>query len=166
MKKRNTYVGLFLLVAVLMLGIGYAAISNISLYITGTAKATISDENFKVKFTGTPTVNKEDIVTATITDDTHATMVVDSLKAKGDTATATYTILNESADLSASIEEVKAEISDTEYFSVDTSITDPVTVAAGQTTEVTVTVTLVKTPIDSDKEANIDVELVASPVQP
>lgn len=167
MKKRNTYVGLILLVAVLMLGIGYAAISNITLNINGKAKATLSDENFKVKFTGTPEVSDADLVTAEITsDDTKATINVDSFTKKGQTATATYTILNDSEDLSASIAIPEITNSNEEYFSVTTDMTTATTVVAGDTTTVTVTVELIKTPIDDNQEANINIDLVASPVQP
>ena len=166
MKKRNTYVGLILLVAVLMLGIGYAAITNITLNITGSAKAVVSDENFKVRFTGTPTVSDEDVVTATITDDVTATINVESLVAKGDKDTATYTIENASDDLSASIAVPTVENSNDEYFSVTTDMTDAVTVASKGTTTVTVTVELIKTPIEADETTDITVSLVASPVQP
>lgn len=166
MKKRNTYVGLVLLVAVLMLGIGYAAISNITLNIGGTAKAVISDENFKVKFTGTPEVSDADLISASISNDTTATINVDSFTAKGQTATATYTILNDSADLSASIAVPTITNSNTEYFAVTTDWDAAKTVAAQGTTTITVTVELIKTPIDSDQEAGINVSLVASPVQP
>ena len=166
MKKRNTYVGLILLVAVLMLGIGYAAISNITLNINGSAKATISDENFKVRFIGTPEVSDADIISATITGDHKATITVDSLVSKGDKATATYTIENASEDLSASIAKPTVENDNTEYFSVTTDITEEVTVAATKTTTVTVTVELIKTPIDADQTANINIDLVASPIQP
>ena len=166
MKKRNTYVGLILLVAVLMLGIGYAAMSNITLNITGSASATVNDENFNVHFTGTPTVSDENIVTATITDDTKATITVDSLASKGDKVTATYTIENSSEDLSASIAIPTIANSNEEYFNVTTDMDAATTVIANGTTTVTVTVELIKTPIDADQTADITVSLVASPVQP
>ncbi len=166
MKKRNTYVGLILLVAVLMLGIGYAAITNITLNINGNASATVSDENFKVKFTGTPEVSDDKVITATVSGDHKATINVDSLISKGDKVTATYTIQNASADLSASIAKPTVQNDNTEYFSVTTDITEAVTVTAGDTTTVTVTVELIKTPIDVDQSAEINIDLVASPVQP
>lgn len=166
MRRKKTYVGLVLLLAVLMLGIGYAAITNIDLLISGTAKAVVSDENFKVKFTGTPTVSDEDIVTATITDDHNATITVDSLTAKGDSVTATYTILNDSEDLTASITKPSITNDNEEYFTVTTDWADAKEVAAKGETTVTVTVELIKTPITDDELANIDISFVASPVQP
>lgn len=166
MKKRNTFFGIGLLVALLVLGIGYAAISNITLNIGGTGKAGVSDSNFKVKFIGTPTVSDEDIVKATISKDEEATINVDSLVAKGDKVTATYQIQNASADLSASLAVPTVSNSNTEYFSVTTDMTEAVTLASNETTTITVTVELIKTPIEADQETTINVSLVASPVQP
>lgn len=165
MKRRNTYVGLILLLAVLMLGIGYAAMSNITLNIGGSASAIVEDENFKVKFTGTPEVSSSD-VTATITDDHNATLNVTGLSAKGDKVTATYTIENASEDLSASVAVPTITNSNEDYFTVTTDMSTSQTLAAGGNTTVTVTVELVKTPVDADQTADIKVSLVASPVQP
>lgn len=165
MKRRNTYVGLILLLAVLMLGIGYAAMSNITLNIGGSASAIVEDENFKVKFTGTPEVSSSD-VTATITDDHNATLNVTGLSAKGDKVTATYTIENASEDLSASVAVPTITNSNEDYFTVTTDMSASQTLAAGGNTTVTVTVELVKTPVDADQTADIKVSLVASPVQP
>lgn len=164
MKKRRTYAGLIILVALVVLGVGYAAMSNITLNIGGSASAVVEDENFKVKFTGTPTTTG-DSITASITDDHNATINV-SLSAKGDKATATYTILNDSEDLSASIAVPTITNSNEEYFAVTTDMADTKVVAAGGETTVTVTVELIKTPIEEDQTASINVALVASPVQP
>lgn len=165
MKRKNTYVGLVLLLAVLMLGIGYAAITNIDLKIGGSAKAVVSDENFKVAFTD-KSASDENIVTAGITDDHNATIKVESLTAKGDSVTATYTITNQSEDLSASITKPTVTNDNEEYFSVTTDWDAAKEVAAKGTTTVTVTVELIKTPIDADETANINISFVASPVQP
>ena len=42
----------------ILLGLGYAAIQNITLSIEGTATAAADQSNFLVKFTGTPTVSE------------------------------------------------------------------------------------------------------------
>lgn len=164
MKKRRTYAGLIILVAVLCFGAVYAAMSNITLNIGGSASAVVEDENFKVKFTGTPATTGE-TVTASITDDHNATINV-SLSSKGDKVTATYTILNDSEDLSASIAVPTITNSNEEYFAVTTDMADATVVAAGGETTVTVTVELIKTPIEEDQTSTINVALVASPVQP
>lgn len=165
MKRRNTYVGLILLVAILMLGIGYAAMSNITLNINGGASAVVEDENFKVKFTGTPEVSSEN-VTATIADDHNATLNVSGLSAKGDVETVIYTIENASEDLNASVAVPTITNDNTEYFSVTTDMLAATTLTAGDTTTVKVTVELIKTPVSEDQTADIKISLVASPVQP
>lgn len=72
-------------------------------------------------------------------------MNVNGLTAKGDTATATYTIANTSADLSAVLSATTSNTND-EFFKVTQNIAKG-TVAAGDSTTITVTVELIKTPI-------------------
>ena len=118
MKKRKTFLSIALLLAVLMLGVGYAAIANINFYITGTAGATANAANFQVKYATESSKNpvapdvkvaKKSTIdtseyitaTATYTDDTHATLEISGMKVAGDKVVATYTVLNESPDLKA-----------------------------------------------------------------
>ena len=62
MKNNSTrVVGLVLIVAVLLVAIGYAAITSVTLNINGTANATTNSDNFVVRFTGTPTVSDKSI---------------------------------------------------------------------------------------------------------
>lgn len=155
--NRNTkaIVGLVLLVAVLLVAVGYAAIT-----------ATTKQENFTVEFTGTPTVSDADKVEAKLVDQKplNAIMNVSKLTAKGDTATATYTIANTSADLSAVLSATTSNTND-EYFKITQNIAKA-TVAAGDTTTITVTVELIKTPITQDEETTIGVAITAEPQQP
>ena len=51
MKKRTGIIGV--LIAILALGIGYAAVTAVTLVITGTGSITATQENFKVHYTGT-----------------------------------------------------------------------------------------------------------------
>ena len=87
--------------------------------------ATANTANFVVRFTGTPTTSGQGTTTATLstTDQLKATMNVAGLTAKGDTATATFTIANDSADLSAALSAVST-CSNTEYFSISHNIAD------------------------------------------
>lgn len=176
MKKRKTFVGVALLVAVLMLGIGYAAISNIDLKITGSASATPSDSNFKVKFTGTPETDATNVssastnatVTASVTDDLNATIDVSGLTTTGDYVTATYTILNDSPELAATLAvgeitkavKTSAATDSTDYFNVTATLKDT-EIAATKTTTVTVKVELTKTPVE-DKAITITVPITAT----
>jgi len=175
MRNKKSLLSLGLLALVLVLGVGYAAINATDLKITGTA-ATGDVEDMAVKFTSvkndtvTPadgTTNANLAVDATIGDGLIATIDVTGMSAVGDKAVATYVITNSETDLDALITKVKATGSD--YFKVTTSLDAEganVTAAAnGGTAEVTVTVELVKTPIDADdSSAEITVELLASPV--
>lgn len=166
--NRNTkaIVGLVLLVAVLLVAVGYAAITATQLTINGTANATTKQENFNVEFTGTPTVSNADNVEAKLVEGKplNAIMNVSKLTAKGDTATATYTIANTSADLSAVLSATTTNTND-EYFKITQNIAKA-TVAAGDTTTITVTVELIKTPITQDEETTIGVAITAEPQQP
>ena len=170
MKNKKLFVGIVLLVAILLLGIGYAAISAVPLSITGNLKATPDDENFKVYFTGTPSTvaGSKGTATGTVdaTDPTKATINVEGLKAKGDTATVTYTVENGSPDLSAALSVKTETVSNTEYFSVDATVEDPTTVAAKGKTTVTVVVSLIKTPVEAEVTSTVTIALDAEPVQP
>lgn len=170
MKKNKTFITLALLIAVAILAVGYAAIGGINLEITGSASATTSDKNFKVKFVGTPTSDKTGVsanstnvvVTPAITDDRNATLNVSGLTTKNDTVTATYTVKNESEDITATV--AKGEITNTNatYFEVTSVIADS-TLAPDATTTVTVTVKLIKTPVDGDVSTNITIPFTATP---
>ena len=166
--NRNTraVVGLVLLIAVLLVAIGYAAITAVPLNINGSAQATPEQTNFTVKFSGTPTVSDSSKVVAEINqqDQLKATINVSKLTAKGDTATATYTIANTSADLSAVLSATTSNTND-EFFRVTQNIAKG-TVEAGDTTTITVTVELIKTPITQDEETTIGVIITADPQQP
>ena len=166
--NKKTVVGVVLFLAIVLLAVGFAAITAVNLVITGNTTATPSQENFKVVFTGEPETSEPGKVTADINEDdpTKATMDVSGLTAKDQFVTATFTIQNKSADLSAQLTEVSAVNTNTAYFKVDTNIAEPTLVTAGSTTTVTVTVTLLKTPISGDETGTTTVTLKADPVQP
>lgn len=167
MKNKKMFLGTSLLIAVLMLGIGYAAINNIVLNINGTSAAQANQDNFKVKFSDDSIAVSDPLkVVASKTDDNNATISVSGLTAKGDTATATYTIKNVSPDLSASIAVPTITVSNEEYFKVTTDWTSAKVVAKDNSVTVTVTVELIKTPITEDPESTVTLTFDASPVQP
>ena len=169
MRNTNRVVGGVLLLAVILVAIAYAAITNVTLKINGTSKSQANQTNFVVQFVGEPTTGGKGTTTATINTSkrTEGTMNVEGLTAKGDTATATFTVQNSSQDLSADLT-AKATSSNEDYFEVRCKIEDT-TLKAGATTELTVTVELLKTPIDETKEdlsTNIGVSITAEPKQP
>ena len=164
MRKTNKIIIAIILISVMLLGIGYAAIQNITLNITGTATADPSQANFTVKFSGTPTVSDSSKVEAAITDDTNATINVEGLTAAGETVTATYTVQNTSEDLSANLT-VLTSNSNEEYFTTNSNLAKT-SLTAGEATTLTVTVGLIKTPITSTETSTIGIRLTAEPVQP
>jgi hypothetical protein len=164
MSKTNKIIIGIILTAVLLLGVGYAAIQNISLNITGTATADVSQSNFVVKFSNTPQVSDSNKVTASVTNSTNATMNVTGLTTKGDSVTATYTVQNTSADLSANLS-VQATNSNEEYFEITTEL-GKTTLTSGDATTLTVTITLIKTPITDNITSTIGLQLTSEPLQP
>lgn len=165
--KKKTIIWVTLLLVVVVLGIGYAAISTIGLNINATGQATPSDANFTVEFSGSPTTGGQGSTTAEITSDNklEATMNVTGLTAKGDYATATYTIENKSTDLSANLTVAEPTNNNTDYFKVTYELLED-TIAAGATTTIQVKVELTKTPIDTDQSVTSKVAITATPVQP
>ena len=164
MTKTSKIIVVAVIVEMLLLGIGYAAIQNITLNIAGTAAADPSQENFKVMFSGTPTVSDETYVTAGITDEINATINVSGLTKKGEIVTATYTIQNTSTDLTADLS-ATASNTNTEYFNVSYALEEN-TLQKGEATTITVTVELIKTPIQESVSSTIGVQIIAAPFQP
>ena len=169
MSKNTKIVGGVLLVAIILVAVAYAAITNVELNINGVGSAQAKQENFKVEFIGTPSTSGKGTTTATIneSDKTKGTVNVTGLTAKGDEATATYTVKNQSSDISADLT-AEATSSNQIYFEVICSL-EKTTLKAQEETTLKVTVRLLKTPIDETKEdlnSDIDVTLTAEPKQP
>ena len=169
MRKNTKIVGGILLVAIVLVAIGYAAITKVGLNIDGTAKSEGNPDNFKVELVGEPQTSGDGTTTATINtaDKTQGTMNVSGLNAKGQTAIATYTVKNQSVDLSADLT-AKATSTNDEYFEVQCSL-DKTTLKAQEETTMTVKVKLLKTPIDETKEnlsTEIGINVDAEPKQP
>ena len=169
MGKNTKIVGGVLLIAIILVAVAYAAITNVELNINGVGNAQAKQENFKVEFIGTPSTSGKGTTTATISesDKTKGTVNVTGLTAKGDEATATYTVKNQSSDISADLT-AEATSSNQAYFEVICSL-EKTTLKAQEETTLKVTVRLLKTPIDETKEdlnSDIDVTITAEPKQP
>lgn len=159
---------IIVVVTILFVAVAFAAITNITLDVKGTAKAEGSQSNFVVQFIGTPTTTEEGTTTATIDakDKTKGEMNVIGLSAKGDTAIATYTVKNMSEDLSADLT-AEATSSNEDYFEVICRL-EKTTLKAQEETTLTATVKLLKTIIDENKEnsaATIGINVKADPKQ-
>ena len=170
MRRTNAkIVGGVLVLAIILVAVAYAAITSTQLNINGTGNATANQSNFKVEFIGIPTTGGKGTTTATIDSSvkTNGTVTVNGLTAKGDEATATYTVKNQSADLSADLT-AEATSSNEEYFEVLCTL-EKTTLKAQEETTLKVTVRLLKTPIDETKEnlkTDIGVTVTAEPKQP
>lgn len=160
---------LFVLIAVLTLGVGYAAITAINLTINGNATATLYQNNFKVKFLEeenvTPVITSTDGGTGiiNITSDTTTTFNISGLDAKGEIATANYKVKNVSEGIGTIIT-INLTNSNTEFFRVSTIVEDD-TLQAGEETDVKVKVELLKTPIDNQVTTTVTATLTASPLE-
>ena len=147
MKNRKTVVVAFLLVAVMLLGVGYAALTD-ELWVNGTAGVDLDDTSevfdediyFSKVISGdgcNAVINADpDTGTITVTDGV--------LKEVGDEVIATYTIKSES-DLDVMVNLPTIENSNGTYFSVTPSWDAAKTLPAGGTIDVTITIKLIKT---------------------
>ena len=125
--KKILQIGLFVLIAVVTLGIGYAAISAVNLIINGNATARVDQNNFKVHFTGAQAISGSTGASGTSTidsqDDTKAMFDVTGLTKVGDYAEAVYTVRNDSNGVGAEIS-LSVSNSNSEYFKVTETIQD------------------------------------------
>ena len=117
-----------------------------------------------VKYLNEISVSNPQKITATVTDSTHARINVEGLTAKGDVVTATYKVQNTSSDLSANLS-VLTTNSNEEYFTI-TSQLGKSTLTAGEETTLTITIQLIKTPINDGINSIIGLQLTSEPVQP
>ena len=127
MKNKKTFVGLFVILALLCLGLGYAAVSK-TLTITGSASGLVNDDHFVVKFTETEGGLLGKPISTTI-NGTSATFENIELTDPDDFgASSKLKIQNFTYDLGAKLTKVKItvdgntqeyDLSDPELFDVD-----------------------------------------------
>ena len=161
MNKRKSIIVVGILLATILLGVGYA-LSNTTLTVSGSASATANDANFNVYLTGEPTVSSEANVQASITDKLTATIKVNNLKSVGDSETATYTIQNDSTDLKANLS--ASDVTSTNGYFKTTCSFESASLAAGSSTTATVKVELIKTPVE-DKTETVSIDIIAQPLE-
>lgn len=152
MKNRKRVVVAFLLVAAMLMSVGYAALTDV-LDITGSADVNQSaaEEAFNQDIYFTAAVANETGNTASVNNDNNdkASFTANSLKGKDDTATFTFTIKNE-GDLDATVTPSISSNTNETYFSISSDWNGQAkTLTAGQTLTYTVTVKLNDTPTDS-----------------
>ena len=109
MRNKKTFVGLFVILALLCLGIGYAAVSR-TLTITGSASGLINDDHFVVQFTETE-AGLSGTPIATTVNGTSATFEnVRLTDPDGSGASSKIKIQNYTLDLGAKITKVKITV--------------------------------------------------------
>ena len=165
--KKTLQIVLFVVIAIVTLGIGYASITAINLIINGNATANVNQNNFKVHFTQaqaiTGTTGAGGTSSIDTQDDTKAMFDVTGLTKVGDYAEAVYTVRNDSNGIGA---EISLNLSNTnnEYFKVTETILDN-KLQAGEETTAKVKVEMIKTPITDSVSTSITASLTASPLE-
>ena len=168
MKNRKVVVIAFLVIAAMMLSIGYAALTD-TLDITGSADVNVSDLEKEFEediYFSAAVANNGAPNTASVNADNNdkASFSAKSLVKKGDEATFTFTIENDSAHDVSVTPKLNATLGNTnsEYFSIESDwdgATKPI--AAGGNITYTLTVTLLKDPTEGVSGSFL-VELVAT----
>ena len=187
-RRKSSKIILGLLLVVIVLGIGYATITGINLLVNGTATLKPNGGNFKVRFvkndvTEDAILNAEENaitiighnadetlmdvsgMSATVVDDTHATFGAGELDIVGEYVEFTYTVVNDSDELNASLSfDVDATNDAEEYFEITKTVSKE-QIAINETATVTVKVELINTPKVNDAHATFTVTLSAMPVE-
>jgi hypothetical protein len=170
MKNRKTVVVAFLLVAVMLMGVGYAALTDV-LDITGSADVNQSaaEEAFNEDIYFSAAVANETGNTASVNADNKdkASFTAKTLKGAGDEVTFSFTIKND-GDVAATVTPtLNATLGNTnpEYFDIESDWGGaPRELAAGAEISYTVTVTLKKTPTETIAGSFL-IELTAKSVE-
>ena len=155
MKKKKSFVALALVVAVLVLGVGYA-LNTIDLKVNGDITVSPDDSNFDVNFTDASITTAGTLTGKTDTADKGngktATLSVKTLKTVGEKVVAEYTITNNSkAGINATLSNPTATQTDDAakgYYTVTATLVDTNPIAPNETKKLTVTVELVKAPLE------------------
>lgn len=186
MKKKKTFIGLALIIAVLVLGVGYAAISNITLTVNGNLAAKANDANFKVLFTQVLPAGKQPDVETIIqsgqveTDPTTATLNVSGLESANSYVKYDLEIENQSNGIAAQLADPTISVTkatdgadgDEEYFDVtyvykdaESNIVPNPKLNPEDIAILEVTVKLKKTPISTDPKAKVTITFDATPTE-
>lgn len=101
MRIQRTFTFMAVIIAILFLGIGYAAISNVTLNVSGTANVTSSNDDFHVGFVTTHSIGTSN-ATGAYSTETAATMTV-NLDSTKSTGYAIFKVKNSSSSLYAGL---------------------------------------------------------------
>ena len=162
MKNRKNLIIAFVIAALLVIGVGYAAIADIALNVGGSATVQTDESNFSVVLS-----SESDGVVISNNDHTATITAGSTLVKAGDQETFVITVENASPELSAKLHTyVESEVSTNDYFTVTiTNIAEDTVLAANGTTTITVVVTLKKAVTDT-QTCTFSCSVKATAVQP
>ena len=174
-KQKGLIIGV-ILVAIILMAIGYAALTATNLNITATANASANTDNFKVHFTGVNTVKNPDTdghIDVTVTPGSVSATVSFNkelgLNKMGQSAYVILEIENASEGIDAESVQVKTDGTGTDIFEFKTVMCNQAgeeisdyAVVAGAKTYVKVTVSLKTSPTD-DIDTTTTITLEATP---
>lgn len=161
MKNKKSLLSLGLLALVLVLGVGYAVVSNVELTFGGTAS--VEEAALKVTIENATHTEGATVNHTIATDKKSASFEVSDMELKKPVQI-TYTVKNSETDVKALLTQKTALSGNTQYFNASYDINNA-TIDANGTTTVTVTVEMVKTPIsEADSSAKFEFVLDAAPV--
>lgn len=189
MKSRNTFITMIIIIAILVLGVGYAAINGVQLFVNGSANIK-ANADFTVEYdvdhtVGLSTENKIDwegnevaIVSGEYTDAQNATITA-YLDANNRSAYAIFKIINKSQELKATLESnITSQISGvpSEYLNITqtlytnescangTELAEDVALAPGEAAYLKVQIDLKKLPVQDISKATFTITVDATPV--
>ena len=153
--NKKSFIAFTLLVAVLVLGVGYA-LTTIDLKVNGELTVSPDDSNFDVNFTNAVITTTGSLTGKTDTIDKGngktANLSVKTLKTVGEKVIAEYTITNNSkAGINASLSNPNVtQTADTakEYYTVTAQLENANPIAPNETKKLIVTVELIKAPLN------------------
>ena len=163
MKNRKKMITTALIVLVLLLGVGYATVSSVSLNINGTANA--ESKELQVFYDGVNSGTSTKVTAISSPDKARtATFTVENMTLN-ETVTMTFEVKNYETDVNATLVAPSVtKNTNEEYFQVTTSC-DKTTLNAGETATITVNVKLIKTPVTEEAgSTTVTVGMTASPV--
>ena len=163
MKNRKKMITTALIVLVLLLVVGYATVSSVSLNINGTANA--ESKELQVFYDGTNSGTSAKVTAISSPANTRAATFTVENMTLNETVTMTFEVKNYETDVNATLAAPSVTQNKNEdYFQVTTSC-DKTTLNAGDTATITVNVKLIKTPVSEEAgSTTVTVEMAASPV--
>ena len=163
MKNRKKMITTALIVLVLLLGVGYATVSSVSLNINGTSKA--ETKELQVFYDGTNSGTSAKVTAISSPVNTRAATFTVENMTLNETVTMTFQVKNYETDVNATLDAPSVtQNTKPEYFQVTTSC-DKTTLNAGETATITVNVKLIQTPVTAEAgSTTVTVEMAASPV--